>query len=166
MAVTKTTVRRKTPTKRTPVRKTTPRKTTMRRRTTTKKKGMLGELFNPAATESAFRSLVGIGAGYYAGEKFIAATINPDGTKNGLEVGAKLGIGFLVSTLGKMPNVGAGFMASGIKKAFEIAPGGLGLGEAARTNYLNDSQYLNEAKMIPTDIYLNEYTAAYQSQEY
>jgi len=143
-----------------------PRKTVARRRTATKKKGMLGELFNAAATESAFKSLVGIGAGYYASEKFVASSINPDGDKNGLEIAAKLGIGFLAATIGKMPNVGAGFMASGIKKMFEVAPGGLGLADGKRTNYLNDSNYLNDPKLIPTNVYLNGYTSAYQSQSY
>ena len=164
----KTTTRRKTTgmaaktTRRPAVRKAaTPVR--RKRRMPAKKRG-LADLFNPAEAQQAFKQLVGIGVGMYAGEK-IGPIINPTGEKNNLEIGAKLVAGFLASTTGKMPGIGAGLMASGFKKMFEVSPG-LGDNGAKRVNYLADAPTVIPTGVFLNDMHLNDYTAAYQSEMY
>jgi hypothetical protein len=167
-------IKKKTPTKRPTTalaasRKRMPAKRTTitkvrRQRRVVKKKG-LADLFNQTEAQQAFKQLVGVGVGMYAGEK-IGPIINPTGEKNNLEIGAKIIAGFLASTTGKMPGIGAGLMASGFKKMFEVTPG-LGDNGAKRVNYLADAPMV-----MPTGVFLNDnmnladYTAAYQSQMY
>lgn len=146
-------------------RKTTKRKTSpKRRRRTTKKKGFLNELFTRNEAQAGFQQALGVGAGFISGE-YATQWINPNGDKNQLEIAAKLGGGFLLSTSGRMPSFGAGMMASGFKKILEVQGG---LSE-------KPGNFLNEAPMIqPTNVslnegemnYLSEYEAGYASQTY
>jgi len=166
-------IKKKTPTKRRTTASTTKRRmptkrkvaTPVRRRRVAAKKKGLADLFNQTEAQQAFRQLVGVGVGMYAGEK-LGTVINPTGEKNNLEIGAKIVAGFLASTTGKMPGIGAGLMASGFKKMFEVTPG-LGDNGAKRVNYLADAPMV-----MPTGVFLNDnmnladYTAAYQSQMY
>lgn len=157
--------------KTTPVRRrrrTTAKKTTpvRRRRRRTKKKGM-GDLFSRSEAEAGFKQLVGVGAGFIAGEE-LTQWINPNGDKNQLEIISKLGGGYLISTTGRMPSLGAGMMASGVKKIWELK-GMNDMGQNARINYLQD-----EPEMISTGItlndeeinYLEDYAPGYQSNQY
>ncbi len=149
--------------------KTTP---TRRRRVTRKKKGMLSDLITPAQAENGFKQLVGIGVGFYAGE-MLTPVINPDGESANKETAIKLAGGFAIATMGKMPNVGAGMIASGFKTLLANHPT-LGLGDRSmRTNYLNDApmvvpteMYLDDYGYLDDAGYLNDYTAAYQSETY
>ena len=149
--------------------KTTP---TRRRRVTRKKKGMLSDLITPAQAENGFKQLVGIGVGFYAGE-MLTPVINPDGESGNKETAIKLASGFAIATMGKMPNVGAGMIASGFKTLLANHPT-LGLGDrgAKRVNYLSEAPmvvpteiYLDDAH-LNDEGYLNDYTAAYQSEAY
>jgi hypothetical protein len=167
---TTTTARRKAaPRKRTT---TARRKPTTRRRSTTRKKG-LGDLFTRNEAQSAVEQLVGIAAGYIVAEN-AGRFLNPNGDKDKLEIFGKLAAGFLVSTTARMPNLGAGIMAAGVKKIFEVNQG---LADAAGVNRMpgKQTQYLAAApKMEKTNfvlsedgtIYLNDYAAAYQSRNY
>ena len=145
-----------------------------RKRRVTKKKIFLNDLISPTQAESTFKQLVGIGVGYYAGET-ITPFVDGGGEKPKQAVAFKLIGGFLISSVGKMPNVGAGMMSSGFKTLF--TDGGLGDNGAKRANYLNDMPevmateiYLNDSDYLNDDGYLNEsmdnYTAAYQSNNY
>lgn len=146
--------------------KTTRRKpTTRRRRRTTRKKSMLSELFNRNEAEAGFKQALGVGAGYITGE-YATSWINPNGDKGQMEVIAKIGGGFLISTTGRMPNFGAGMMASGFKKMLEMQ-GGL---SEKPGNFLNEQPpmiqpagvSLNESEME----YLSEYEASYSPRTY
>ena len=145
-----------------------------RKRRVMKKKGMLSDIISQTQAENSFKQLVGIGVGYYAGEK-ITPFVDGGGEKPKQAVAFKLIGGFLISSIGKMPNVGAGMMSSGFKTLF--TDGGLGDNGAKRANYLNDMPevmatdvYLNDSDYLNDNGYLNEsmdnYTAAYQSNNY
>lgn len=131
---------------------------TRRRRRTTKKKGMLSEMFSRGEAESGFKQALGVGAGFVASE-YATQWINPDGDKNHLEIGVKMVGGFLVSTTGRMPSVGAGIMASGFKKILCIQQGGTMC--ESRVNYLSEAP-----KMIDTGRALSENEMQYLSQGY
>src|SRR5690606_30127455 len=137
----------------TPARRTTaakPRAATpvRRRKRVVKKKSALADMFTPQTAESGFKQLIGVGAGYIASEKG-GTWLNPDGSKNQLEIIAKIGLGFVLATAGKMPSVGAGVMASGIKKVIEVN-GGMGLSDG-RTNYLQDRPIIVDSGMSIND---------------
>lgn len=83
------------------------RKAPVRRRA---KKGMLSEMFNPAMATAGFKSTLSgaMGGGLSAlVDKMIPAT---DPTMSALY---KVGGGFILATMAKMPNVGAGMAAVG-----------------------------------------------------
>ena len=155
--------RRTTTKKRTPVK---------RRRRTIKKKGLMGELFSRNEAEAGFKQALGVGAGFVAAE-YSTDFINPNGDKDQLEVIVKLGGGFMASTTARMPNFGAGIMASGFKKLLSMQNGM----KDNRTNYLNNMSEM--PKMINTgitlnddqnnylnDYYMNDYYGGYESTEY
>lgn len=160
-------------TKRTPAKRRTTsakrRRTTAttptRRRRTTRKKG-LSEMLSSENMKSGIDTFIGVTAGYI-GSKMLGKFINPEGDKNNLEIGVKIGAGLLIATYGKRPNIGAGVIADGLTKVHAINEG---LGDLMPLNDKNRGvKYLNEAEVIPTGItakMLNDYTAAYQSSNY
>jgi hypothetical protein len=101
-------------------RRTTPAKKTVtrRRKTTTKKRG-LGDLFTRSEAQAGFEQLVGVAAGYVIGD-YAGKFLNPNADKDKIEIFTKLAAGFLISTTGRMPSVGAGIMANGVKKMLEV----------------------------------------------
>lgn len=147
-AKTPTTARRKRPmakTARKPV----------RRRAPIKKKGLLGDMFAPNDVENGFKMLISGAIGFYGSEK-LGAMLNPDGTKNQLEIGAKLVVGFLAATAGKMPALGVGIMSSGFKRMTATVPLVAGLGDNREMSNKNIN-YLNDApKVIDTGMYMND----------
>lgn len=155
--------KRKAPARRTPARRTPAKRTPVRRRTTTRKKG-LGSLFTRSEAQEGFNQAIGVGAGFIAGE-FLTPVINPDGTKNTMEVIAKIGGGFLASTTGRMPSLGAGIMASGFKKLLEMrADAGM---NDKNTNFLNDAPRVIDSGIVLNDndlMYLSDYLTSYQNQ--
>lgn len=160
----KTTRRRSTTT-------TTKRPTTRRRRTT--KKGM-GELFSRRETEAGVKQLIGVGAGFVAGE-YGGKFLNPNGDQDNIEIIGKLAGGFLASTTGRMPNFGAGIMASGIKKMIEVNKSLNNMVSPGKPLMDKAGKFLNEPMIEPSEyilndqgeiVYLNDYTASYQSKNY
>lgn len=158
-----TTTRKRTPAKR--------RTTTTRRRRTTRK-GM-GDLFTRAETQAGVEQLIGVGAGYVTAE-YGGRFLNPQGENDNIEIIGKLAGGFLVSTTGRMPNFGAGIMASGVKKLVEV---NATLNDALTSKPLQDRKgdFLHEPSIQPSEymlnetgeiIYLNDYAPAYQSKMY
>jgi hypothetical protein len=153
--------RRKTAAKRTTTATASPRR---RRRTTTKKRG-LGDLMTRNEAQAGFNQLIGIAAGY-AGSAILGKFLNPEGEKDKLEIMVKIAAGFLVSTTARMPSVGGGIMANGVAKLLEV---NANLGDQG---FLNDilpgkkTNYLSQGTIKPTGVYMADYTAAYQSQNY
>lgn len=152
-------------------RKAAPKKV-VRRRKTTRKKG-LGDLFTRSEAQSGFEQLVGVAAGYVIGEN-TGKFLNPNADKDKFEIFAKLAAGFLISTTGKMPSVGAGVMASGIKKMLIVNQG---LADACNlsdmpgraTNFLSEQPAITKTSYVLAEngeIMLNDYTASYQSRMY
>jgi len=139
-----------------------------KRKTTTRKRG-LADIMTRSEAESGFKSLVGLTIGFFAA-KFMGKIINPEGEKDKMEVIAKLGAGFLISTTARMPSVGSGVMASGISKLYDINES---LGD---NGFLNDilpgkkTNYLSNNKILPTGItfsQLSDYTnSTYNSNKY
>jgi len=141
-----------------------------RRRTVAKKKGLLGDMFATNDMELGFKTLVAVGIGN-GGAEILGRTLNPDGTKNSLEILVKLGGGFIAATAGKMPALGAGMMASGFKRVIavnpQVAATGLGDNRSTPMNYLNDSPKIIDTGLTMNDNgYLMDYTAGYQSRNY
>ena len=149
------------------------KKPTTRRRSTTRRRGM-GDLFTRSEAQAGFEQLVGVAAGYVVGEN-AGRFLNPNGDKDKIEIFGKLAAGFLLTTTGRMPSIGAGVMASGVKKMLEVNQG---LADATGINRSmpgRQTQYLAAAPMIEKtpyvlndngEIYLNDYAAAYQSKNY
>jgi hypothetical protein len=111
MARKKTTVRRKTTAA--PRRRRTTAKTPVRRRRVAKK-GLLSEMFNPAMASGAAKTLLsgavgGLGAGLLG--KVLPATTGVE-----MRAGYTLAAGFIAATVFKLPNVGAGMAAVGVKE--------------------------------------------------
>jgi hypothetical protein len=138
-----------------------------RRRRTVKKRG-LGEIMTRTEAQAGFNQLIGLTAGYF-GAQILGKFINPEGEKDKMEIGAKLVTGFLVSTTGKMPSVGAGIMASGVSKLYEA---NANLGDNGFLNGIlpgKKANYLNQGVIMPTGLKvtdLADYSAAYQSKMY
>jgi hypothetical protein len=138
------------------------RKTTTRRRTT-RRKGM-GDLFSRNEAQAGFEMLVGVGAGYVLAEQG-GKFLNPNGDKNLLEIAAKIGGGFLVATTGRMPNLGAGIAASGVKKILEKNQGLADNGQ--KVQYLAEQPQIRKSNYVLADngeMYLADYQAAYSMQ--
>lgn len=146
----KTRKRHSAPTRRRASHKATPRK----RRRTSKRGGMLSELFNPVMAEAAAKStLSGIigGAGAGLALKIIPETVSPT-----MKAVYLIGGGFGLATLLKMPNLGAGMAGVG---AFQLLQGAGFLAEDG-DNY----DYANPLESLP--IVMNENTGAYLSEAY
>lgn len=146
----------------------------VRRRRTVKKKGMLGDMFAPNDVENGIKMLIFGGLGYFVGE-YGGAKLNPDGTRNTLEVGTKLGLGFVSGTAGKMPAFGLGLAISGFKRLATTVPAVAGLGDSRdgsnrAVNYLNDAPIVIDTGMYMNDngqmMYLNDYRGGYDSRNY
>jgi hypothetical protein len=160
MATRKRTTRRKTtaPARR----RRTVAKAPVRRRRSTAKKGLLSEMFNPAMASGAAKTLLsgavgGLGAG-------LLGKVLPASTSVEMRAAYTLGAGFITSTVFKLPNVGAGMAAVGVKEL--LTAKGL-LAEGA--NYAdsmdslpmvlneNEAMYLQES----SDMYLAENDYSY-----
>jgi hypothetical protein len=114
---------------------------------------MLSELFNPVMAEAAAKStLSGIigGAGAGLALKIIPQTVSPT-----MKAVYLIGGGFGLSTLLKMPNLGAGMAGVG---AYELLKGAGFLAEDG------DYEYANPMDSLP--IVMNENTGAYLSEAY
>ncbi len=154
-------------------RRTTPaKKTVTRRRKTTRKRG-LGDLFTRSEAQAGFEQLVEVAAGYVIGEN-AGKFLNPNADKDKIEIFGKLAAGFLISTTGRMPSVGAGIMASGVKKMLEVNQGladNILLSDmpGKKVQYLADRPMIEKTNYVLAEngeIFLNDYTAAYQSMNY
>jgi hypothetical protein len=155
-------------------RRTTPAKKTVtrRRKTTTKKRG-LGDLFTRSEAQAGFEQLVGVAAGYVIGD-YAGKFLNPNADKDKIEIFTKLAAGFLISTTGRMPSVGAGIMANGVKKMLEVNKGLadnmlLSNMPGKQVQYLADRPMIEKTNYVLAEngeIFLNDYTAAYQSMNY
>lgn len=161
MARKRTTARRKTaaPARR---RRTTAKAAPARRRRTTRKKGLLSEIFNPIQAQGAAKTLLsgavgGLGAG-------LLGKVLPASTSIEMRAVYTLGAGFFTSTVFKLPNVGAGMAAVGVRDL--LSAKGL-LAEGA--NYASDLDSLpmvlneNEAMYLQesSDMYLAENDLSY-----
>lgn len=159
MARKRTTRRKAAPARR---RRTTAKAAPMRRRRTTRKKGLLSELFNPIQAQGAAKVLLsgavgGLGAGLL--NKIVPAT-----TSTEMRAVYTLGAGFISATVFKLPNVGAGMAAVGVRDLMSAK--GL-LAESA--NYASDLDSLpmvlneNEAMYLQesSDMYLAENDYSY-----
>jgi hypothetical protein len=158
-------MRRRTTTKRKTVSKTPIR----RKRTTTRKKGLLSEMFNPImAQASAKVVLSGAVGGFSAGflDKVLPAKTTPEMRSAYMFVG-----GFLTATALKMPNVGAGMAGVGMftllkNKGFLNEGGEISYAENIEMlpEVLNDdSMYLQDDSMYLQDnsMYLQDDSLSY-----
>jgi len=159
MARKRTTRRKAAPMRR---RRTTAKAAPMRRRRTTRKKALLSELFNPIQAQGAAKVLLsgavgGLGAGLL--NKVLPAT-----TSTEMRAVYTLGAGFISATVFKLPNVGAGMAAVGVRDL--LTTKGL-LSED--TNFASDLDSLpmvlneNEAMYLQesSDMYLAENDYSY-----
>lgn len=152
--------------KRTPARKSAPvrrrrsvaKKAPVRRRRSVAKKGLLSEMFNPAMASGAAKTLLsgavgGLGAGLL--QKVVPATTSVE-----MRAAYTLGAGFIAATIFKLPNVGAGMAAVGVRDL--LGAKGL-LAEGA--NYADDlaalPMVLNEGEAM----YLQEDNGMYLAQD-
>ena len=122
-----------------------PRRTTKlkRRRTRRKKSGMLGEFFTPAAAQEGGKAVLSGFLGGFASLAIDKALPEQTNTMLGLY---KAGAGFLMATMMKMPNLGAGMAGAG---GAQFAAGIFGMAEDSEgANYANDIEalpmFLNE----------------------
>jgi len=135
--------------------KAAPRK---RRRTTLKKKGMLSELFNPMMASAGFKStLSGAVGGGAAGllENMFPETMNEKTRSYWL-----IGGGFLLATVGKVPNVGAGMAGVG---TYQLMGASGYLGEHDENE---DFMYAEEIENLPPVLDENGMDSLQEEEEY
>lgn len=128
-----------------------------RRRRTIRKKGLLSEMFNPAMASGAAKTLLsgavgGLGAGLL--QKVLPATTSVE-----MRAAYTLGAGFFASTIFKLPNVGAGMAAVGVRDL--LTAKGL-LAEGA--NYADDMDTLPMVLNEGQAMYLNEGNGMYLAE--
>jgi len=134
-------------------------KKTIRRRRTTRKKGLLSEMFNPAMASGAAKTLLsgavgGLGAGLLG--KVLPATTSVE-----MRAVYTLGAGFFTSTVFKLPNVGAGMAAVAVKELMSAK--GL-LAEGA--NYADSIDSLPMVLNENEAMYLQEGSDMYLAEDY
>lgn len=125
----------------------------VKRRRSPAKKGFLSEMFNPAMAQGAAKTVLsgaigGMGAGLIG--KFMPASVSEQQKAIYTVAG-----GFIVATLLKMPNVGAGMAGVG---AFQLLQSSGMLAEDGNYDYANDMEAL--------PMVLNEDQAAFLSEAY
>jgi hypothetical protein len=157
MATRKRTTRRKSaaPARR----RRTVAKAAPRRRRSTKRKGLLSEMFNPAMAEGAAKTLLsgaagGLGAGLLG--KLLPAT-----TSTEMRAAYTLGAGFFTSTVFKLPNVGAGMAAIAVNDLLK-AKGFLAEG----ANYADSIESLPYVLNENEAMYLQEGSDMYLAEDY
>lgn len=154
MARKRTTRRKAAPARR---RRSTAKAAPMRRRRSTRKKGLLSEMFNPIQAQGAAKVLLsgavgGLGAG-------LLNKVLPAATTTEMRAVYTLGAGFITSTVFKLPNVGAGMAAVGVKEL--LSAKGL-LAEGA--NYASDLDSLPMVLNENQAMYLQESSDMYLAE--
>jgi hypothetical protein len=128
--------RRKVTSKRATKRGISKRKSTRR---STRRKSMLSEFFTPAAAQGGMKTIMSAAVGAIAGQAI--NKMLPNQTVNA-RAGVKLLGGFLMATVGKMPNLGAGLSAVGVTELIQqsgfLAEGGM-----------NNTRYADPIEALP-----------------
>jgi len=131
------------------------KKAPVRRRAPVRKKGMLSEMFNPAMAQAGFKSTLSgaMGGGIAAlMDKFIPA---PDPNVSALY---KLAGGFVMATMGRVPNVGAGIAGVGV---YQLIQNSGMLNDDSNVSYAEDLELLpivmNDDGSLQDFSYLNDY---------
>jgi len=118
------------------------------RKRVTRRKGMLAELFNPAMSQAAAKTVVsGAVGGLAAG--FLNKVL-PDDMQPKTKAFYQLGAGFLAASVAKLPNVGAGMAGVGMYNLMTVS------GYLAEDS---DWSYADEMEGLP--VVLNENGAMY-----